>query len=137
MAGTKTLDLDVVQLRPQATPPASPSKGWTYVDSATGHSWTYNGSTWVDNGTGGGGGGSTPPTSVSLAFTDGLATVAHSGATTSQKVVAARDGESDEADMDPLFISAWVSASNIVSVRAHTASGLTFTGTAVINYTIG
>lgn len=57
MTVQKDLDLDVVRMRPQASAPASPSKGWTYVDSATGHQWTYDGSTWVDNGAGGGGGG--------------------------------------------------------------------------------
>lgn len=44
---------------PQATAPTSPVKGMTYVDTATGHLWTYNGATWVDNGSGGGGSGTT------------------------------------------------------------------------------
>lgn len=45
-------------LRPKvvAALPGSPSKGDTVVLNGDGHLYTFDGSTWVDNGAGGGGG---------------------------------------------------------------------------------
>lgn len=42
---------------PVAALPSSPSKGMTVVLDADGHLYTYNGSSWVDNGAAAGGSG--------------------------------------------------------------------------------
>lgn len=48
--------LTPIRPMPVAALPGSPAKGDTVVLSGDGHLYTYDGSTWVDNGAGGGSG---------------------------------------------------------------------------------
>lgn len=137
MSGLKTLDLDVLARRPQSTAPSSPTVGQEYLRSSDNHVLRYDGSAWIDTDAGGGGGGGATPSTYNATFANGLATVPHPGALTSQRVVVSRDGESDDAEMDPLALSAWVSSTDTITVRATTLAGRNFEGTARVNYLIG
>lgn len=64
-------------------------------------------------------------------------TIAHVGATVGQRVTASVDGESDEVDLEPLTVSAWVSATDTISVRASTLNSGAFFGQRRINYQVG
>jgi hypothetical protein len=61
---------------------------------------------------------------------------AHLSATLGQRVIASPDGESDELELEPLAVSAWVSAADTISLRASTLNQGAFSGTRRINYQV-
>lgn len=140
---SKTTSVDAVSVifTPQATAPSSPTKGQSYVDAATGHLWTYDGATWVDNGTGGGGGGVTfYSISVDFGATPNgsfTKTFAHVGATTAMKVVMQQDGTSDETELAPLSCAAACLAADVITIRVHSVNGNPFSGIRTFSYLIG
>lgn len=70
-------------------------------------------------------------------FATKTTTFAHVGATLSQRVIVTEDGESDESEMEPLLVSAWVSAAGIISLRATTSTGAPLVGSRRFNYQVG
>lgn len=138
---TTSVDVDSMIFTPQATAPSSPTKGQSYVDTATGHLWTYNGAAWVDNGTGGGGGGVTfYSASIDFGATPSgsfTKTFAHVGATTAMKVVMQQDGTSDETELAPLAVAAACLAADVITIRVHSVNGNFFAGIRAFSYLIG